>query len=413
MLMKKNRTSLYLSILSVLLASGIGYYWHSAGLDDITVINAAAAVFIAGLPLPYMLGKLLPYTRGARQARKNDITLASDSQLAEIGNIDTLILARHGVITEGHPYVSNLYPAGISQNALLSLAASAEKQATHPLGRAIYETASQRGLQILEANTFTEIPGCGVEAIVGRNSIRVGTLPWLKREGIDISAELITKNDQLAQKGHSTVFVANGKYCRGIMTIDDALSEDTLKAIRKLKRQNIHLVMLTRENKRTAETIGKKADIDAAHGQLTVEGKLREIQLLKARGTGVAFVGRGQTNPEIAKAVDALIELAPAPKTMPDVNEMDIADSPAEPQNPQAIYLHSGLLWDFAALQEIGKQTLSRIKLNKLISLITFLLILPPAAGAFYTFGIPFLPAWGALAVQGLALILVTINSLR
>jgi len=127
----------------------------------------------------------------------------------------------------------------------------------------------------------------------------------------------------------------------------------------------------------------------------------------------VALVGRGQTNPEIAKAVDALIELAPAPKTMPATNEMDIADSPAEPQNPQAIYLHSGLLWDFAALQEIGKQTLSRIKLNKLISLITFLLILPPAAGAFYTFGIPFLPAWGALAGQGLALILVTINSLR
>ena len=72
MLMKKNRTSLYLFILSVLLAGGIGYYWHNAGLDDITVLNAATAVFIAGLPLPYMLGKLLPYTRGARQAQKND-----------------------------------------------------------------------------------------------------------------------------------------------------------------------------------------------------------------------------------------------------------------------------------------------------------------------------------------------------
>ena len=407
--MKKNRTSLYLFILSALLAAGIGCYWYNAGLDVITVLNSAAAVFIAGLPLPYMLGKLLPYTRGSRQARKNDIALASDSQLAEIGNIDTLILARHGVVTEGHPYVANLYPAGVSQNTLLSLAASAEKQATHPLGRAIYETASQRGLQLMEASTFNEIPGCGVEAIVGRNSLRVGSLAWLKREGIDISAELLTKNDQLAQKGHCTVFVANGKYCRGIIAIDDALSDDTLKAIRKLKRQNIHMVMLTRENKRTANTVAQKAGLDAAQGQLTTEGKLREIQLLKARGTGVAFVGRGPIKPEIAQAVDALIELAPLTENNAAVD----ASLPSEPQNPHAIYLRSGLLWDFAALQKIGQQTLSRIKLNKMIALITFILILPLAAGAFHDFGLPFLPAWGALAGQGLALILVTINSLR
>lgn len=405
--MKKNLTSLYLFIIAVALAGGIGYYWHSMGLDDITVINAAAATLIAALPLPYMLGKILPYTRGARQAKKNDIMLASDSQLAEIGNIDTLILARHGVVNEGHPYVASLYPAGVSQSTLLSLAASAEKQANHPLGKAIYETASQRNVQLMEASTFTEIPGCGVEAIVGRNSLRVGSLPWLKREGIEIDADLITKNDQLAQRGHSTVFVANGKYCRGIIAIDDGMSDDTLKAIRKLQRQNIHTVMLTRENKRTAEAIAKKAGLSAAHGQLTTEGKLREIQLLKARGTGVAVVEREKVNEAIASAVDAVIELAPAR------DSKDTSPLPEQPQNPQAIFLQSGLLWDFAALQELGRQTLSRIKQNNTIALIALALILPLAAGALYPFGLPFLPAWGALAGQGLTLLLITINSLR
>ncbi|MBO5650748.1 MAG: HAD family hydrolase [Selenomonas sp.] len=407
--MKKIPTSIYLLIVSAILSVSIGYYWHTAGLDDATVLDAVAAVFITGLPLPYMLGKILPYTRGAQQAKKKDILLSHNSQLAEVGNIDTLILNRHGIVTEGQPYVANLYPTGVSPNSLLSLAASAEKQASHPLGRAIYETASQRGLQLLEASTFNEIPGCGVEAIVGRNSLRVGSLAWLKREGIDISAELITKNDQLAQKGHCTVFVANGKYCRGIIAIDDALSEDTLKAIRKLKRQHIHTVMLTRENKRTAEAIAKKAGIDAAQGQLTTEGKLREIQLLKARGTGVAIVERGQADPEIAKAIDVLIELAPQRESITPED----TNLPGQPQNDHAIFLQSGLLWDFADLQEIGQQTLSRIKLNKIISLIAFILILPPAAGAFYSFGIPFLPAWGSLAGQGLALLLVAINSLR
>ena len=406
--MKKNFSNLYLFLPAVALAGGIGYYWHTTGLEDTLVLNAAAAVFIAALPLPYMLGKILPYTRGARQAKKQDIELASDSQLQEIGNIDTLILARHGVVTEGHPYVANLFPAGVSQNALLSLAASAEKQASHPLGKAIYETASQRGLQLLEASTFTEIPGCGVEAIVGRNSLRVGSLAWLKREGIDISAELVTKNDQLTQRGHSTVFVANGKYCRGIIAIDDALSEDTLKAIRKLQRQKIQTVMLTRENKRTAAAIGKEAGMSAAHGQLTTEGKLREIQLLKARGTGTAIVDREKVDDSLASAVDAVIELAPVK------NEKEPQpDNPAQPQNPHAIFLKSGLLWDFAALQEIGHQTIARIKLNTAISLVTFALVLPLSAGALYPFGLPFLPAWGALAGQGLALILVTVNSLR
>ena len=406
--MKKNRISLYLFIGAALLAGGIAYYWHSTGLADVLVLNAAAAVFIAALPLPYMLGRILPYTRGARQAKKNDILLPSASQLAEIGNIDTLILARHGVVTEGHPYVANLYPAGVSQNTLLSLAASAEKQASHPLGKAIYETASQRGLQLLEASTFTEIPGCGVEAIVGRNALRVGSLAWLKREGIDISAELITKNDQLTQRGHSTVFVANGKYCRGIIAIDDALSADTVKAIHKLQRQKIQTVMLTRENKRTAAAIAKEAGMNSAHGQLTIEGKLREIQLLKARGTGVAIVDRGLVEEELINAVDAVIELAPVKE-----EKLEEATLPTQSENPQAIFLQSGLLWDFAALQKIGQQTLSRIKLNTIIAFVTFALVLPLAAGALYPFGLPFLPAWGALAGQGLALLLVTINSLR
>lgn len=409
--MKKNRTSLYLFIIAAALAGGIGYYWHTTGLEDVLVLNAAAAVFIAALPLPYMLGKILPYARGARQAKKHDIHLSSDSQLNEVGNIDTLILARHGVVTEGHPYVANLYPAGVSQSTLLSLAASAEKQATHPLGKAIYETASQRGVQLLEASTFTEIPGCGVEAIVGRNSLRVGSLAWLKREGIDISADLITKNDQLTQRGHSTVFVANGKYCRGIIAIDDALDEDTVKAIRKLQRQKIQTVILTRENKRTATAISKAAGMNAAHGQLTIEGKLREIQLLKARGTGTAIVDRKKVDDALASAVDAVIELAPVIDDKRDNNETP--PLPPQPQNPRAIFLQSGLLWDFAALQEIGRQTLSRIKLNTIISFVTFALVLPLAAGALYPLGLPFLPVWGALAGQGLALVLVTINSLR
>lgn len=405
--MKKHIAILYLFTAALILAGGIGYYWYSQGLAGMPVIQVTAATFLAALPFPYLLGKRLPFIRGARQAAKNDIILSQSSQLADIANIDTLILGRHGIITEGQPYVASLYPAGVSQNTLLALAASAEKQAVHPLGKAIYETASQRGIQLLEASTFTEIPGCGIEAIVGRNSLRVGSLFWIKKEGIDISADLITKNDQLAQRGHSTVFVANGKYCRGIIALEDALDNDTMAAIRKFQRQRMQLVMLTRENKRTAEAIGKKAGLDATHGQLTLEGKLREIQLLKAKGTGVALVERGPIPDELKNAVDIVIELAPAKKLL----ESD--PLPTEPANKDAIFLQSGLLWDFSSLQEIGRATLHRIRLNKVIALSAFAVLLPLSAGALYPFGVPFLPAWGALAGQVLALLLVTVNSLR
>ena len=405
--MKKFLKHILLVIIPLILAGGTGYYWFSSGQAVPVSLSIAVTTFIAALPLPWLLSSCLPFIKGRKLAEQADISIPTKGQMLAASTIDTLVLSRHGVITEGQPYVASLYPAGVSQNTLLALAASAEKQAAHPVGRAIYETAHQRGVKLLEATAFNEIPGCGVEAIVGRNSLRVGNLAWLKREKVKIGADLVTKNDQLAQRGHTTVFVTNGQYCRGIIAIDDGVADDTLRTLRKLKRSHLRLIMLTSENKRTAEALGRKAGLDDVHSQLDSDGKIRELQLLKARGTGVALVERGFIPRELQTAADAAIELAPAH------NEKEPAAVPPEQQTPGAIFLKSGLLWDLTTLIDISQSILKRISQNKVIAVTAWLLIVPAAAGLLFPLGVPFLPPWGALCGQVLALLLITINSLR
>ena len=405
--MKKNLANILLLIMPLLLAGGTGYYWFTSGEPLPQTLNIILTTFIAALPLPWLLSRYLPFIKGQRQAARADIIVKDRQQLLAASTIDTLVLGKHGVITEGQPYVASLYPAGVSQSTLLSLAASAEKQSAHPVGQAIYQTAYQRNAKLQEASTFNEIPGCGVEAIVGRNSIRVGTLAWLQQEQINIDADLITKNDQLSQRGHTTVFVANGKFCRGIIAIDDGIADETARALRKLQRKHLQLVLLTGENKRTAEALGKKAQLNQAHGQLSLEGKIRELQLLKARGSGVALVERGAIPTELQQTADLTIELAP----LNDENAP--ASPPPAPLNPQAIFLQSGLLWDLTTLIDIGHNLWQRISQNKMVAIIAWLMILPPAMGLLFPLGIPFLPPAGAICGQLLALFIIAINSLR
>ncbi|WP_295157968.1 HAD family hydrolase [Selenomonas sp. AE3005] len=405
--MKKYLSCILYIIMPLLTAALTSYYWFSNGQSIPIITYIAVTTFIAALPIPWLLSSYLPFIKGRRLADQADIDIPSQKQFLAASTIDTLVLSRHGVITEGRPYVASLCPAGVSQNTLLALAASAEKQAVHPVGQAIYETAHQRNINLLDATTFNEIPGCGVEAIVGRNSLRVGSLLWLKHEKISVPADLITKNDQLAQRGHITVFVANGQYCRGIIAIDDGIADDTTRTLRKLKRRHLRLIMLTSENKRTAEALGRKAGLDDVHSQLSPEGKVRELQLLKARGTGVAIVERGFIPPELQTVADTAIELAPA------ADEHAPAETPPEPQTPGAIFIKSGQLWDLNTLIDISQNTLKRVSQNKTIAVAAWLITIPAAAGLLFPLGVPFLPPWGALCGQLLTLLLIIINSLR
>ena len=405
--MKKQRSIIYFTLLALLLTIGMACYWYLDGEKLPTVLEAAASILLAGLPIPLWLTGRLPLARGTARAGQADIELETPAILADIHQIDTLVVAKSGVITEGKPYIAALIPEGVSQGTLLALAASAERDATHPVGQVIYNTALERHLRVQPLAAFNEIPGCGVEALVNRTPLRVGTPEWLQKEGVDISAELLTKADQLSLRGQLPVFVANGKYCRGIIALDDEIPQNTITSLHKLQRQKLNIIMLTSTNKRLASAVIKQTGIDEARHGLSIEDKAREVQLLKAHGAAIAMIGKDSSDEAAMTEADLTIQLgASAPRTGDPAKDID------QPQ-PASIVLKSGLLWDFATLIAISDHTMDIIHQNRIIAVIAWLMLLPPAMGLLHAFGGPFLPPFGALAGQILAAVLIIGNSLR
>lgn len=396
--MKQQVPVRYFAALALLLAAGMSAYWFFAGETADDAIQIFLAILAAGLPIPLWLTRPLALARGASRAKAQDIALASSDVLPAVSHLDTLAVSKNGIVTEGKPYVAALIPEGISQNSLLILAASAECGSRHPFGQAIHQSAIDRNLPLQPLTAVNERPGCGVEALTGRSSLRVGKAEWLQEEGVRIPADLLTRADQISQHGQTAVFVANSNYCRGIIALGDTVPSDTVTAFHKLQRQGLRLILLTGDSKRTAKTIRKQASLDDARSNLSPQDKVREIQLLQAHGATVAMAGQGiSSQPAMAEA-DLCIQLGTAEST---------AESPAD------IILQSRKLWDLAVLLDISRKTMAIVRQNRIVAGIAWLALLPPALGLFHAFGGPFLPLGGALAGQLLAALLILVNSLR
>ncbi|SFT47853.1 Cu+-exporting ATPase [Selenomonas sp. GACV-9] len=408
--MKKQTNIRYFTVLAVLLAAGMSGYWYSTGLPLPQIINIGFAILLAALPIPLWLSRPVALARGAKRAAKEEeILLAHPAVIAETAKLDTLVVAKDGIVTEGNPYIAALVPEGISQGALLGLAASAVRDSSNPLFQAIYRTAIERRQHLQRLSAANEFPGYGVEALINRSPLRVGKGEWLQQEGIEISANLLTKADQLAQRGQTTVFVANDKYCRGIIALADEIPQDNITAFHKLHRQKIKLIMLTGDSRRTANAVRKQAHLDEVCSNLSPQDKVREIQLLRAHGATMAMAGSLDSDTAAMAAADLSIHVGALPEE--PAGDME---NPARPfPMTFSIVLQSGKLWDLSTLIDISRKTMGIVKTNRFIAAVTWLILLPPALGLLHVFGGPFLPPFCAAAMQLTAAVLILLNSLR
>lgn len=395
--MKRTIPIRYFIIFDVILTIIMTGYWTLTDTASNT-LAIAAAIFIAALPLPYFLADLFPRYRGIRKAKSAGISLNDKTTLADVSNLDTVIINKAGIITAGKPKIVGLIPEGVSQLVLLTIAGSAEKNAKHPIGKAILKMAEERVYKLHSVAAANEIPSCGVEAIVSHTTIRVGRAQWLQAEGVHISAEILTKTDQIAQRGQIPVLVANGNFCRGIIVLEDAIIAESTFALHKLNRQQIKTVMLTGESRRLANAIGKAAGIDIIKADLTTDAIAREVQLLQAHGAMIAAISQKETSP-LALATDLMVYLTtPAAEIKPPKD---------------TIYIPSGQLWDFTILIDISRHYANSAKQNRHIAIIALIMMLAPALGLFHVCGGPFLPPLAALTGQITAIILIVINSWR
>lgn len=450
--MKKYFSSFFHFIGSVILAAAVAGYWYVEG--DMALETASevfVGVFLAASPLPFLLSRRLIALRIKRCLKASAVTCGRTAALTELMRVDTVAFNRSGTLTEGSVFISGLVPEGMTQGSLLSLAASAEREASHPYAHAIYDTAVQRGLHLQRHSAARETESFGVEALIARTPVRVGKKEFLQDEDVEISAALLTRADQLATSGQTPLFVSSSKYARGIIAVRDDVRADVRRTLGELRRRGLTLMLLTGETKRLANATGKELHIAEVRGDLTAADKAREIRLLQSRGAVVAMVGDPEADQPALRAADISIG-CPSSFIRPhaETEEKDPlheellrssldADAPAaqpvEPLMPaeDAAYFEAQALRSqgrtenytpdimldvqglpgLAALLDAGDAARSRAKQNNGLAFLFLLFFTVLAAGAPAFFGgvaLPFVFVVGSLVIM---LVLLAVNSLR
>ena len=452
MSLKKYFSSFFHFIGSVILAAAVAGYWYVEG--DMALETASevfVGVFLAASPLPFLLSRRLIALRIKRCLKASAVTCGRTAALTELMRVDTVAFNRSGTLTEGSVFISGLVPEGMTQGSLLSLAASAEREASHPYAHAIYDTAVQRGLHLQRHSAARETESFGVEALIARTPVRVGKKEFLQDEDVEISAALLTRADQLATSGQTPLFVSSSKYARGIIAVRDDVRADVRRTLGELRRRGLTLMLLTGETKRLANATGKELHIAEVRGDLTAADKAREIRLLQSRGAVVAMVGDPEADQPALRAADISIG-CPSSFIRPhaETEEKDPlheellrssldADAPAaqpvEPLMPaeDAAYFEAQALRSqgrtenytpdiildvqglpgLAALLDAGDAARSRAKQNSGLAFLFLLFFTVLAAGAPAFFGgiaLPFVFVVGSLVIM---LVLLAVNALR
>ena len=451
--MKKFFSTFFHFIASVILAACAAGYWYITG--DISVEAASEiflGVFLAASPLPFIVSRWFIALRIKRRLRDSGVTCSRMGALTELLHVDTIAFNRNGTLTEGNIFISALVPEGMTQSSLLALAASAEREATHPYAHALYDTAVQRGLHLQRHSAAHETESFGVEALIARTPVRVGKKEWLQEENIEISAALLTRADQLATSGQTPLFVSSSKYARGIIAVRDDVRADVRHALQALKERGLRFVLLTGETKRLANATGKELRISEVRSDLTGADKAREIRLLQSHGSVIAMVGNPMADQPAMRAADISIG-CPSSLDKPPAVEME--EQPHDPLHEELLRGPDGeqssqeleplmspedaAYFEAQALRNQGRSTnftpditldaqglpslvtlwdtsnaaRTRAKQNAWLSILFLLLFTAAAAGIFTAFDLALMPypfVGGALIML---VILLIVNALR
>jgi P-type Cu+ transporter len=312
--------------------------------------------------------------------------------------VDTLVLDKTGTLTEGKPRMASMAATGgISQVDLLLLVAAVEKLSEHPVAAAIVQEAEQRKLRIPPVANFQSVTGKGVAGEVLGRQVVVGTSDFLVSRGIDVRP-ISLQSETLSQQGQTVVLAAVDGKAAGLISVADPIKSSAREAVAALKRSGLRLVMLTGDNRATAEAIAKELGITQFEAEVLPEQKLAIIKKLQAEGRTVAMAGDGVNDaPALAQA-----DVGIAMGTGTDV-AMESGD----------ITLIKGDLNALMRARNLSRATMSNIRQNLFFAFIYNLLGVPIAAGVLYPFtGLLLQPVFAAAAMS-FSSVSVIANALR
>ena len=364
------------------------------------------SVLVVSCPCALGLATPVAIMVGSGMGAKNGILYKTAESLQETGNVQIIALDKTGTITEGAPVVTDLLPAeGVTEEELLNWAAALESQSEHPLAKAVLakaEVAGSAGYRALAVHDFRALPGNGLTAGVGGRQMAGGNLSFISGQlgkgtgAAALNGAIRQTAEQLAGEGKTPLFFARDGQYLGTIAVADTMKEDSAQAIRELRGMGIHVVMLTGDNRRTAEAIGRQAGVNEVVAGVLPAGKEEVIRLLQEKGR-TAMVGDGindapaLTRADIGIAIGAGTDVA-----------IDAAD----------VVLMKSRLTDVSAAVRLSRQTYRTILWGLFWALIYNSILIPVAAGLLVPLGITMDPMFGALAMSLSSFCVVT-NALR
>lgn len=373
------------------------FVWMIVGQTFGFALARAISVLVISCPCALGLATPVAIMVGNGMGAKHGIMFKTAVSLEEAGKMQIVALDKTGTITSGEPKVTDILPAeGISEEELLEMAYALEKKSEHPLARAILEEAEKRNILAKEIKEFQAVAGNGLSGILDGKALRGGNLKFIGQTSF-ISASMRKQAEQMAEGGKTPLFFSCDEKFIGIIAVADVIKEDSPQAVKELQNMGIKVVMLTGDNERTAQAIGKQAGVDQVIAGVLPEGKESVIRSLKEKGK-VAMVGDGindapaLTRADIGIAIGAGTDIA-----------IDAAD----------VVLMKSKLSDVPAAIRLSRATLRNIHENLFWAFIYNIIGIPLAAGIWISiFGWKLNPMFGAAAMSLSSFCVVT-NALR
>ena len=370
--------------------------WTTLDKDLGFSLTRAISVLVISCPCALGLATPVSIMVGSGVGAKNGILFKNATSLEEAGKIKVIALDKTGTITQGTPKVTDIiFADGVDENEFLTLAYSLEKQSEHPLSRAIIEYGDEKNISFLPTTYFIAVAGNGLEGIINSATVRGGNEVFVNQFA-PIPDSLKTKANHLAENGKTPMFFSKNNEALGIIAVADTIKPDAKEAIAELKRMGIKTVMLTGDNKRTANAISKQAGVDEVIAGVLPDGKEKVIVDLKKHGK-VAMVGDGINDAPALTSADTGIAIG---------SGTDIAIDSAN------VVLIKSNLADLPAAIKLSRATLNNIKLSLFWAFFYNCLGIPLAAGVLIPVGITLTPMMGAAAMSLSSFCVIT-NSLR
>ncbi|OFK59871.1 ATPase [Globicatella sp. HMSC072A10] len=382
----------------IALAVLAGIAWLIAGQSGIFTLSVIITTLVIACPCALGLATPTSIMVGTGKGAEHGVLIKSGEALETTHNLDTIVFDKTGTLTEGKPIVTDILVTPlITKENLLYYAASGETGSEHPLGEAIVQKSKEENMTLAKPDHFEAIPGHGIRIEIEGKDMYIGNRKLMLEQKIDLSS-MEKESDRLADEGKTPMYLSVDGELAGIIAVADTLKENSMKAVKELRRHGVEVIMITGDNKRTAKAIAKQVGIDRVLSEVLPEDKAEEVKKLQEAGKKVAMVGDGINDaPALAQAD---IGIAVGSGTDVAIESADI------------VLMRNDLTAVLTAI-DLSHATLRNIKQNLFWAFAYNLVGIPVAMGLLYIFGGPLMSPMFAAVAMSFSSVSVLLNALR